>query len=67
MEKEWPLTVIDHFGNKKKIYLSPGEMLFYEGAKVPHGRQFPLDGDFYENIFVHFYTIGCVNKFFWDI
>ena len=29
-------------------------MLMYESAKMPHGRQFPLDGDFYDNLFAHF-------------
>ena len=29
-------------------------MLIYEGAKVPHGRQFPLEGEYYQNILVHF-------------
>ena len=39
------------------IYLKPGEMLLYESAKVPHGRQFPLEGDYYDNLFVHFRPI----------
>ena len=30
-------------------------MLLYESARVPHGRPFPLVGNFYENIFAHFY------------
>lgn len=32
-------------------------MLLYESAKILHGRQFPLDGDFYDNLFVHFHPI----------
>ena len=52
--KDWPLTLIDNEGQKKKIILKPGEMLLYESAKVPHGRQFPLEGEYYENILVHF-------------
>ena len=31
-----------------------GEMVIYESAKIIHGRQFPLDGDFFENLFIHF-------------
>ena len=46
---------MDHEGQKKIIYLKPGEMLFYESAKVPHGRQFPLEGEFYDIKLVHFY------------
>ena len=30
MDKDWPLTLIDHEGQKKKVYLKPGEMLMYE-------------------------------------
>ena len=48
------MTVIDHEGKKEKIILKPGEMLLYESATVPHGRQFPLDGDYFENLFIHF-------------
>ena len=51
MEKDWPLTLMDNEGQKKMIYLKPGEMLLYESAKVPHGRQFPLEGEYYQNRF----------------
>ena len=46
--------MINHLGEKKKIFLKPGEMLLYESAKMPHGRQFPLNGEFYDNLFVHY-------------
>jgi hypothetical protein len=42
-------------GSKEKIYLKPGEMLIYESGKVPHGRQFPFKGNYYDNLFVHFF------------
>ena len=35
-------------------------MLLYESAKVPHGRQFPLEGEYYENILVHFGIQGTL-------
>ena len=54
VDTEWPLTVIDHNGRKDKVYLKKGEMVLYESAKVIHGRQFHLDGDFFENLFIHF-------------
>ena len=54
VDQEWPLTFIDHKKKKIKIYLKPGEMLLYESAKNWHGRQFPLDGDFFDNVFIHF-------------
>ena len=55
VDKEWPLTFIDHKKKKKKIYLRPGEMLLYESAKNWHGRQFPFEGEFFDNIFIHFF------------
>ena len=46
--------MITHEGKREKIYLQPGEMLLYESAKMPHGRQFPFKGEYYDNLFVHF-------------
>lgn len=54
VDEKWPLNLVDHKGQKKSVSLKPGQMLLYESATVPHGRQFPLNGDFYDNIFVHF-------------
>ena len=58
VDEPWPLTIFDHQGNKQKVYLNPGEMLFYESAKLPHGRQFPLKGAYYDNAFIHFRIQG---------
>ena len=60
MEKDWPLTLMDNEGQKKIIFLRPGEMLLYESAKVPHGRQFPLEGEYYQNILVHFGRMDAI-------
>ena len=49
------MTAITHNGRKRKIFLQPSDMVLYESATVPHGRQFPLNGEYYDNIFVHFY------------
>lgn len=54
VDKDWPLTIVDHEGNNVKVILKSGEMVLYESAVIPHGRQFPFDGDFYDNLFVHF-------------
>ena len=56
------MTLIDNEDQTKKIVLKPGEMLLYESAKVPHGRQFPLEGEYYENILVHF---GLMDPLSW--
>ena len=55
VDQPWPLNIIDHNNQSQSIFLKPGEMLIYEGAKLPHGRQFPLHGEFYDNVFLHFY------------
>ena len=55
MDEKWPLTIVDFYGKKKKIYLKPGEMLLYESGKLLHGRQYPLNGEYFDNMFVHFY------------
>ena len=59
IDMEWPLTVIDHNGRKDKVYLKKGEMVVYESAKVMHGRQFYLDGDYYENLFIQRRIFAC--------
>ncbi len=58
VREEWPLLLIDFEGRREKIYLKPGEMVLYESAKLPHGRQVPLNGTYYDNIFVHFRTFN---------
>ena len=60
VDHDWPLTLISHQNEKIKVFLKPGEMLLYESAKIPHGRQFPLQGEYFDNLFVHFHPIGCL-------
>jgi len=52
--KPWPLYIKDHGGETHKIYLEPGQLLWYESARLPHGRPEPFEGEFYDNVFVHF-------------
>ena len=54
-------------GNKERIFLEPGQMVIYESARVPHGRQEPLDGQFFDNLFVHFYPAKIWYKNEFDI
>ena len=37
-----------------QVVLRPGEMLFYESARLAHGRPSVFRGQFYDNIFVHY-------------
>ena len=54
MDEDWPLHFLDHNGENHQIVLKPGEMLFYESCVSAHGRQEPLNGDYFDNMFVHF-------------
>lgn len=51
----WPLHVRDSYYRQHEVVLEPGEMLLYEGARLEHGRLQPLDGEYYDSAFVHFY------------
>jgi hypothetical protein len=51
---QWALEVIDYHGTRHNITLLPGQMLFYESAKLIHGRPQPFPGRRFANCFVHF-------------
>jgi prolyl 4-hydroxylase len=50
----WPLHIEDIDGRPSQINIEPGELVFYEGARLKHGRPYPLAGDYYASIFVHY-------------
>ncbi len=52
--EDWPLVIEDNYYRRHEILLQPGELVFYEGARLLHGRPIPLNGNHYANIFVHF-------------
>lgn len=54
LEEPWPLFVEDIYGEAHQVDLQPGEFLFYEGARLIHGRPWPLPGDYYVGMFVHY-------------
>ncbi len=54
MRKDWPLLILDHDGNEHNITMKPGDMIFYESARLLHGRPEPMEGDHYDNIFIHY-------------
>lgn len=54
VDEPWPLQIEDHFGRMHDVLLEPGEMVFYEGARLLHGRIEPLRGRAYANLFVHY-------------
>ena len=44
VSEDWPLVIEDHFYRKHELTLKPGEVLYYESAKLLHGRPTPLNG-----------------------
>ncbi len=54
VDSPWALEIEDHQRNNHEIFLSPGEVIFYESATLDHGRPRPLDGDSFVNVFCHF-------------
>lgn len=54
LEEPWPLYLEDIYGQGHEVNLHPGEYLFYEGARLLHGRPWPLKGDYYVGMFVHY-------------
>lgn len=57
----WPLCIEDNDGCPHEVSIEPGEMVFFEGARLKHGRPYPLDGEFYANIFIHYTPLD------WDL
>lgn len=54
VDTPWPLDILDHKGARHMVTVVPGEMIMYEGASCAHGREEPLNGDWFANMFVHF-------------
>ncbi|MCC0053093.1 MAG: PqqD family protein [Rhodobiaceae bacterium] len=61
LRRPWPLYIEDQDGNPHEVSIEPGEMVFFEGARLMHGRPYPMDGDYYASMFVHYTPIG------WDL
>jgi len=56
-DEGWPLEVVRENGERYEVYLQPGEMVLYEGAKIRHGRPMRFRGTEFGNIFSHFAPI----------
>jgi len=55
----WPLEVLHSLRpGRKEVYLQPGEMVLYEGARIHHGRPMRFRGKEFGNIFTHFAPIS---------
>jgi hypothetical protein len=54
LRNRWPLYVEDADGRPHEIEIEPGEMVFFEGARLKHGRPYALNGEYYANVFLHY-------------
>lgn len=54
VDEDWPLVIDDNYYRRHHIMLKPGEMIFYEGARLTHGRPIAFKGKSFANIFCHF-------------
>lgn len=58
VEEDWVLEVYDRQDRAVNVTMAPGDMVLYESGSLMHGRPFPLKGNFYANIFIHFEPTG---------
>ena len=54
LDEPWPVEVYSHDGKAHNVTMVPGDMTLYESHTVLHGRPFPLVGNMYANVFVHY-------------
>lgn len=57
---DWPLVIDDNYYRRHHLLLKPGEVVFYEGARLMHGRPIAFDGQFFANIFCHFRPLDYI-------
>ncbi len=54
LEEPWPLYIEDSEGRPHEVAIEPGEMVFFEGSRLKHGRPWPMKGEYYASMFVHY-------------
>ncbi len=62
VREDWPLIIEDNYYRSHAIILKPGDMVFYEGARLAHGRPIAFNGKSFANIFCHFKPTDYVPK-----
>jgi hypothetical protein len=58
VEEDWPLYILDNDGAVHSVVLHPGEMLWYESARAVHGRPTQFNGEYFDNLFIHFRLVS---------
>jgi prolyl 4-hydroxylase len=65
MDEPWQLEVYGHDGHQAtNVTMEVGDMILYESHSVIHGRPFPLQGDLYANVFLHFEPKADTTSFY---
>jgi hypothetical protein len=54
VDRPWPLVVEAADGSRRELPLEAGDALLYEGARLPHFRDVPLEGRAYAAVFIHY-------------
>ena len=54
----WTVEVYDHADRLHEVAMEPGDIVYYESAKALHGRNTPLAGGYYTNLFTHYRPTG---------
>jgi hypothetical protein len=54
LTNRWPLYIEDLDGRAHEVPVEPGEIVFFEGARLQHGRPYALEGEYYATIFIHY-------------
>lgn len=54
LELPWPLYIEDGKGNPYFVDMLPGDFCFYESATLTHGRPYPMIGEAYVGMYLHY-------------
>jgi hypothetical protein len=57
MVEPWPLTFVDHYGDRHYITMEPQDLVLYESASCLHGRPVPAVGNYFANTFIHYMPV----------
>jgi hypothetical protein len=58
LKEDWKVEIYDHADRLHEITMKPGDIVYYESAKCLHGRNRPLSGGYYVNLFSHYRPIN---------
>ena len=60
LAEPWPVEIFDHANRLHEVIMEPGDIVYYESAKVLHSRTRPLMGAnaYYVNLFTHYRPVG---------